>query len=271
MNKEVKVLRLQSWSRVSGVESVYKTKLFPLSFLFFFFTFTPLLELHRCTFCFLHSQKNFLFKIPVQRFECIDIPIDESMSAKQAYGESNFGQFDNVVTIRPLSVLYCTRPNLLVPFRTQKRTAVKAFATGELGCCTLPRAKPVVMGSTEPVNMVVAGGAAAKVADSDDGGDGDRSMSPGSKSDDAAKDDDGTMNNDLGYQQPNDKMMDNGAGEQVLDNRGNDPQPTKYNKTVGFNSLLSSFAYCCRIVLWKPLRQTLRPSGSLQKPLLCLS
>lgn len=70
------------------------------------------------------------------------------MSAKQTYGESGFSQFDNVVTIRPLSMPYRTYPNLLVPFRTQKRTAVEAFTAGELGHRTVLSAKPVVAGST---------------------------------------------------------------------------------------------------------------------------
>ena len=213
--------------------------------------------------CFLQKKKFFfLFKMPVQRFECIDIPLDKSMSAEQAYGESGFGHFDDVVTIRPPSVLYHTRPNPLVPLCTQKRTAVEAFVAGELGRCAVPRAKPVVAGSTEPVYTVVAGGAAIEVADSDDGVDGDGSMSTAGKSGNDSTD------NDLDYQQPNDEMVDNGAGGQVPDNGGSDPQPAKQNKTVGFNSLLSPLAYYCRIASWKPLRQTLRPSGGLRKPLL---
>ena len=165
--------------------------------------------------------------MPVQRFECIDIPIDKSMSAEQAYGESGFSYFDDVVTIRPLSVSYCLCPDPLVPLRTQKRTAVEAFAAGEPGRRTVPRAKPVVAGSTEPVYTVVAEGEAAKVADSDDGGDGDGSMSPGGKSGDAAQDDDGTMINDPGYQKPDNETMDNGAAGQVLGDRGSNPQPAK--------------------------------------------
>ena len=41
---------------------VYKTKLLPLSFPFFFFTSTFLLKLHRCTLCFIHSKNFFGLK-----------------------------------------------------------------------------------------------------------------------------------------------------------------------------------------------------------------
>ena len=192
------------------------------------------------------------------------------MSAEQAYGESGFGHSDGLVVIRPPSIPYHTRPNPLMPLCTQKRTAVEAFAAGELGRCTVPRAKPVVAGSTKPVYTVVAGGAATEVANSDDGVDGDGSMSPAGKSGNAAEDDDSTTIDDPGYQEPDDETIDDGAGGQVPDNGGSNPQSAKRNKTVGFNSLLSSLAYCCRIVLWKPLRQTPRPSSGLRKPLLRL-
>ena len=163
------------------------------------------------------------------------------MSAEQAYGESGFGHSDSVVTIRPPSVPYHIRPNLLVPLPTQKCTAVEAFVAGELGRRAVPRAKPVVAGSTEPVYTVVAGSAAGEVPNSDDGVDGDGSVSTAGKSNN-----DGT-DGDRGYQQPDDEMVNDGAGGQVPDNGGSDPQPAKQNEAVGFNSSLSSLAYCCRI------------------------
>ena len=71
----------------------------------------------------------------------------------------------------------------------QKRVAVEAFAAGELGCCTVPRAKPVVVSFLEPINTLMAKGAAAEILDSDDnnrnGG-----TSPGIKSGKATKKDD---------------------------------------------------------------------------------
>ena len=206
--------------------------------------------------------------MPVQRFERVDVPLEQSMSAEQAYSESGFGHSDGFVTIRPPSDLYHTRPNPLVPLSTQKRTAVEAFVAGELCCRAVPRAKPVVAGSTDPVYTVVAGGAAGKVPDSDDGVDGGGSMSPSGESGGTVKDDDDTMINDLGYQEPDDETMDDNAGGQVPDNGKSNPQSAKHSKTVGFNSSLSPLAYCRRIVSWKPLRQTLRLSSGLRKPLL---
>ena len=206
--------------------------------------------------------------MPVQRFKRVDIPLEESMSAEQAYGESGFGHSDGPIPIRPSSVPYHTRPNLLVSLPTQKRTAVEAFVAGELGCRAVPRAKGVVAGSTEPVYTVVAGGAAGEVPDSDDEVDGDGRTSPSGESGGTVKDDDGTMLNDPGYQEPNDETMDDDAGEQVPDNGESNPQSAKQNEMVGFNSLLSPLAYCCRIASWKPLRQTLRPLGGLRKLLL---
>ena len=195
----MKVLRLRSQSGVGGVGPVYKTKLLPLFFPFLFFTLTPLLTLHRCVFCSFYFQKNILLKMLVQRFKCVDIPLEKSMSAEQAYGESGFGHSDGLVVIQPPSIPYHTRPDPLVPLRTQKHTAVEAFAARELGRRTVPRAKPVVAGSTEPIYTIVAGGAVTKVADSDDRVDGDGSMSPAGKSGNAAEDDDSTTIDNPGY------------------------------------------------------------------------
>ena len=192
------------------------------------------------------------------------------MSAEQAYGESGFGHSDGLVVIQPLSIPYHTCPNPLVPLRPQKRTAVEAFAAGELGRRTVPRAKPVVAGSTELIYTVVARGAATEVADSDDGVDGDGSMSSVGKSGNATTDDDSTTIDNPSYRKPDDETMHDSAGGQVPDDGRSNPQPAKRTKTVGFNFSLSSLAYCCRIVLWKPLRQTPRPSSGLRKPLLRL-
>ena len=162
----------------------------------------------------------------VQQFERIDICADYSMFANEAFGESGYWP-DNcnndsnsstcTVSIWPLAVPH-NCPSLLVLLFTWKRTVVKAFAAGKLSCCTILRAKPVVAGSMEPVNMVVAEGAATKIADSDNKIDGNRGTSHGAGSGKAAIDKDTTMRNEL---------VNNGTGGQVLGHGGDGPQPAK--------------------------------------------
>ena len=109
---------------------------------------------------------------------------------------------------------------------TRKRTAVKAFAAGKLGSHAIPHAKLVVAGFTEPVNTVVARGAATKIADSDKKVDEDEGISLGVGSGKAAIDKDTAMRN---------KPMSSGTGGQVPDHGRNGPQPAKQSKTVRFS------------------------------------
>ena len=116
------------------------------------------------------------------------------MSADKAYDESEYGPNNHdsnsstrTVSIWPPSVPH-NCPSLWVSLPTRKRTAVKTFAAGKLVCCTVPRAKPVVTGSTEPANTVVAGDAATEIANSDDKLDGNEGTSFGVWSGKAARD-----------------------------------------------------------------------------------
>ena len=142
--------------------------------------------------------------MPIQRFDCIDI-CSGRLSANEAYDSHVSDSSAQTVSIWPPSVPR-NRPSLLITLPTQKRTAVKAFVAGELGRRTVPRAKPVVAGSTEPVNTVVAGGAATKIADSDNKVDGDGGTSLSAGSGKAAIDKDITMR---------DKTVSDGTGDPV--------------------------------------------------------
>ena len=156
------------------------------------------------------------------------------MSTNKAFGESRYGPNDRnnnsnsstrTVSIWPPAVPHnCL--SLLVLLLTRKHIAVEAFAAGELSRRTIPRAKPVVTGSTEPVNTVVTGGAATKIANNDNKMNGDGGTSLGVGSDKAARNNDTTMRN---------KPVNNSTSRQVPSHGGDNPQPAKQSKTVRFS------------------------------------